>query len=216
MISFHHLKDYKFLKVLNKEFSNPPKVTENGHVILKIDNDTYHSVMDKNYKLYIEILNDIYDIIGEDFYFQKYPNFRYNTKDDIYPVWHSDRHFNHHNEEINVMIPITKENFGFEIINTFGGLFSYLPFKLVNTKIFKFIFSKLSKKIDYLDEILIFNGYYLHTASNRKNYENPRLSIDFRLLPVNHKQKYKTSQRGIEIKPGHYFSDRPISYYINK
>lgn len=216
MISFYELKDYKFLKILKKKFSNPPKKIKNGHIILEIDNDEYHSVMDKNYDTYLEILKDIYTHIGKDFYFQKYPNFRYNTPNDSYPVWHSDRHFNHHKEEINVMVPITNKNFGFEIIDKSSKFFANLPFKLLNTKLFKFILDKLSIKINDLNSILIFDGHHVHTASNRKQFGDLRISIDFRLLPVNHKQKYKTSQRGIQIKPGHYFSDRPISDYINK
>jgi hypothetical protein len=215
MIRFYKLDDYKFLKTLKTKFSNPPKVIENGHVILKIDDKKYHSVIDKEYDSYLEILKFIHEQTGKDFYFQKYPNFRYNTSTDIYPVWHSDRHFNHHKEEINVMIPITKEDFGFEIIGEISRFLNWISFKSLNTKFMKFVLDKLSTKINYLDSILIFDGYHLHTASNRKNFIVPRLSIDFRLLPVNHKQKYKISQRGIEIKPGHYFSDKPISEYIN-
>lgn len=214
MISFYQLKDYKFLRVLKSKFQNPPKEKDGIHIVLKIDDKAYHPLIDKHYKEYIEILKDIYKITSKDFYFQRYPNFRYNTKDDDYPVWHSDKHFNHHLEEINVMIPITKENFGFEIIGISSVLFNWLPFKTLNTKFMKFILGKISKKINYLDSILIFDGYHLHTASNRSGFENPRLSIDFRLLPVNHKPVYKSSLRNIPIKPGHYFSDEPISKYV--
>lgn len=212
MIKFIELKDYSFLKILKKKFSNPPKVNENGHVVLKIDNNLYHSVIDDNYQDYINILKDIHHELGYDFYFQKYPNFRFNDTKDEYPVWHSDSHFNHHDEEINIMIPITKEEFGFEIITC--KYLKFIPFRILNTKLFKFIFGNISKKINYLDDILVFSGYYLHTASNRSEFKNPRLSIDFRLLPLNHKRKYKKSLRGIPLKPGHYFSDKSISEYV--
>jgi hypothetical protein len=214
MISFYRLKDYPFLEVLKEKFSNPKKVIKDGHVILEIDSDEYHKTMDEHYDGYIDILNDIKEYTGKDFYFQQYPNFRFNTPDDIYPVWHSDRHFNHHPEEINVMIPITKKDFGFEVIGNISKLFVYLPFKLLNTKLFKFIFNKLSTKINDLDKILIFDGFHLHTASNRKQFGNTRISIDFRLLPVEHKKEYKKSHRGIPIKPGYYFSEKTISEYI--
>ena len=214
MISFYKLKKYKFLDILKKEFKNPKKETNDIHVVLKIDEDKYNDVMNKSYNHYLEILKDIHIFVGKDFYFQKYPNFRYNQSGDKYPVWHSDRHFNHHPSEINVMMPITKEDFGFEIVTKGSFLFNWLPFKFLNTKLLKFILGKLSKKIDYLDSILIFDGHHLHTASDRRNYRNPRLSIDFRLLPVNHKKVYKNSLRNIPIKPGYYFSDKPISHYV--
>ena len=214
MISFYKLKRYKFLSVLKTEFSNPPKEKDGVHIVLKIDDKKYHQVIDLNYEHYLEILKDIHKFTGKDFYFQKYPNFRYNTKNDKYPVWHSDRHFNHHPEEINVMIPITKKEFGFEIIGNISFLFNKLPFKFLNTKVMKFVLGKLSKKINYLDSILIFDGHHLHTASNRNEFKQPRLSIDFRLLPLNHKPVYKSSLRNIPIKPGHYFSDKPISEYV--
>jgi len=213
MIKFIHLKRYKLLSELRKNFSNPKKEVVNSHIFLKIDNKEYNRVMDDNYIDYIDMLKKVYKVLNKDFYFQKYPNFRYNTKEDNYPVWHSDTHFNHNKSQINVMVPITKKDFGFEII-TFGSfILNKLPFNFLNNKIVKKFLSLISKKINYLDKMLLFNGAYLHTASCRKDFKNPRLSIDFRLLPINYKGKVKLSKRNIPLKPGYYFSEKPISEY---
>ena len=113
------------------------------------------------------------------------------------------------------MIPITKNDFGFEIVGKMSYLFNKLPFSFLNSQIGKFILGKLSKKINYLDNILVFDSYHLHTESNRKNFNKPRLSIDLRLLPINHKKEYKSSKRGIPLKRSFYFSEKPISKFIN-
>ena len=75
----------------------------------------------------------------------------------------NDRYFNHSKDEINVMIPITKNDFGFEIVGKMSYLFNKLPFSFLNSQIGKFILGKLSKKINYLDNILVFDSYHLHT-----------------------------------------------------
>jgi hypothetical protein len=111
------------------------------------------------------------------------------------------------------MVPITKKDFGFEIIPFGDSILNKIPFKLLNYKFSKKILSLISKKINYLDKMLLFNGSYLHTASCRKNFKNPRLSIDFRLLPIDYKGKVKLSKRNIPLKPGYYFSENPISKY---
>lgn len=178
------------------------------------DNNLYHSIMDNYYTEYIDIIKDLHVKLEMDFYFQKYPNLRYNTSDDKYPVWHVDKHFGHHTDEINVMIPITNDDFGFEIIGNVSHLFKYFSHHFLNTKVIKFILNKLSKKYHYLNEIIVFDSYHLHTASNRESYTNPRISIDLRLLPIKHKKVYGKSMRGIDIKPGHYFSEHPISHYL--
>ena len=213
MIKFVNLKRYKLLSELKKKFLNPQKEVIDGHIFLKIDDKQYHKVIEDNYNDYMDMLRKLHKLLNKDFYFQKYPNFRYNTKEDNYPVWHSDIHFNHNKEQINVMVPITKKDFGFEII-TFGSfILNKLPFNFLNNKIIKKFLSLISKKINYLDKILLFNGAYLHTASCRKGFKKPRLSIDFRLLPTNFKGKVKLSKRNIPLKPGYYFSEKPISQY---
>ena len=77
----------------------------------------------------------------------------------------------------------------------------------------KFFLNIISNKIHYLDSILMFNSHHLHTASNRNKYKKSRMSIDFRLLPLNHNPSYKKSLRDIPIQPGYYFSEKPISKY---
>lgn len=213
MIRYFKLKNYKFLSTLKKEFNNPKKEVKDRDIYLTIDSDKYEKIMNENYDDYLKIVKDLHSHLGIDFYFQVYPNFRYNTKDDNYPVWHSDRHFNHNKDEINVMIPITKTEFGFEVVGSISHLLNFLPISILNSKIGKWFLNKVSTKINYLDNIMVFDSFHLHTASNRKNFKNPRLSIDLRLLPVEHNANYKLSKRNIPMKPGYYFSEKPISKY---
>lgn len=215
MYRYFNLKDYKFLDILKKEFKNPNKKNIDGDVFLDIDESRYENIMKSNYNEYLEIVKDLHKFLGIDFYFQQFPNFRYNTKKDKYPVWHNDSYFNHSKDEINIMIPITKNEFGFEIVGKSSYFFNKFPFSFLNSKVGKFILGKLSKKINYLNNILVFDSYHLHTASNRKEFNTPRLSIDLRLLPINHKKEYKLSKRGIPLQPGDYFSEHPISKFIN-
>lgn len=215
MLKYFDLRGYKFLDILKKEFKNPKKKIIDGDIFLDIDESRYEDIMKSNYKDYLEIVKDLHKFLGIDFYFQTFPNFRYNSKGDKYPVWHNDRYFNHSKDEINVMIPITKNDFGFQIVGKMSYLFNKFPFSFLNSQIGKFILDKLSTKINYLDKILVFDSFHLHTASNRKNFNKPRLSIDLRLLPINHKKEYKSSKRGIPLKPGFYFSEKPISKFIN-
>jgi hypothetical protein len=191
MVNYYKLKDYKFLKILHKNFKNPKKGEKHGHIFLDIDFDKYHKFIDKNYDDYLEIIKDIHSVIGYDFYFQKYPNLRYNTKEDKYPVWHSDQHFGHHSQEVNVMIPITKDEFGFEYIGFTSHLLKYLPKSFLNLKSVSKFLELASHRVDYLDKLMIFDSYHVHTASNRNRYKNPRMSIDLRILPVNHKKNIK-------------------------
>jgi|SaaInl85LU_5_DNA_1037374.scaffolds.fasta_scaffold19295_1 hypothetical protein len=214
MIRYFKLKRYNFLVTLKKEFSNPKKEVKAGDVYLTIDSDKYEKIMDNNYGDYLKIVKDLYHYTGIDFYFQKYPNFRYNTKDDSYPVWHSDRFFNHNKDEINVMIPITKKEFGFEVVGWFSHILNLFPLSVLNSKFGKWFLDKISLKINDLNEIMVFDSYHIHTASNRKSFKNPRLSIDLRLLPIKHSKNYKLSKRNIPMKPGYYFSEKPISEYI--
>ena len=41
--------------------------------------------MKSNYKDYLEIVKDLHKFLGIDFYFQTFPNFRYNNKGD--KIW---------------------------------------------------------------------------------------------------------------------------------
>ena len=214
MIRYFKLKKYNFLATLKKEFSNPKKEIHSRDIYLTIDEDRYKKIMDDNYEDYLKIVKDLHKYLGIDFYFQTYPNFRFNTKEDNYPVWHSDRHFNHNKDEINVMIPITKKEFGFEIVGKLSYILNLFSLTVLNSKIGKWILNKLSTKINFLDNIMVFDSFHLHTASNRKDFKNPRLSIDIRLLPINHDTNYKLSKRNIPIKPGYYFSEKPISEFI--
>ena len=44
--------------------------------------------MKSNYKDYLEIVKDfLHKFLGIDFYFQTFPNFRYNNKGDKYPLY---------------------------------------------------------------------------------------------------------------------------------
>ena len=216
MISYIKLKEYSFLKIFDSILNKTQKKTVNSNIFLTIDYNDYHSLIDSHYNEYLKIVKDLHSELKIDFYFQKYPNLRYNTSSDNFPVWHTDKHFGHHIEEINVMIPITKDEFGFEIIGITSHILKHLNTKILNSKIGKYFLNLISTKYNYLDEIIIFDSYHLHTASNRKEYKNPRVSIDLRVLPVNHKPEYNTSLRGISFKPGHYFSEHPISYYIKE
>lgn len=214
MVNYYELKDYKFLKTLHKNFKNPKKSEKDGHIFLDIDFNKYHQVIDKNYDEYLKIIKDLHKHLGYDFYFQKYPNLRYNTKEDKYPVWHADVHFGHHPQEVNVMIPITKEEFGFEYIGMLSHILKYLPKSFLNLKFVSKFLELVSIRLDYLDKLMIFDSFHIHTASNRNRYNSPRLSIDLRILPVNHKIRYGKSIRGFDLKPGSYFSDKPISQYL--
>lgn len=213
MLRYFKLKKYKFLTILKNEFKNPSKKIKSNDIYLDINSEKYEKVMNENYHLYLNILKDLQNYLDIDFYFQKYPNFRFNTKNDKYPVWHNDRHFNHSKDEINVMIPITNKEFGFELIGRLSYVLQYLPLSILNSSLVKKLLSMISIKLHNLNNILVFDSYHLHTASNRKQYKNIRMSIDLRLLPVNHKKKYKNSKRNIPIKPGFYFSEKPISEY---
>ena len=72
---------------------------------------------------------------------------------------------------------------------------------------------ELSKKINHLEDILVFDNYHLHTATNRKEYGTIRKSVDVRILPIDYDDtQNKKSLGGVEMKPGGYFSRRPISH----
>ena len=212
------VKGYEFLsKVLEHDIENDYRETEdkNKDYYYASDYKQVIQLFNPHKKQYKKLLRKISKELGFDFYYQTIPNFRYHkSSDDFHPVWHTDLQFNHLKGTLNIVIPITNKDFGFEIMNSFlSRIFGKLPLKFNNLKLIQKFYSLLSKKINYLEDILVFDNYHLHTATNRKEYGTIRKSVDLRILPIDYDDtQNKKSLGGVEMKPGGYFSRRPISH----
>ena len=212
------VKGYEFLsKVLEHDIENDYRETEDKNKVYYYASD-YRQVKKLFHpykKEYKKLLRKISKELGLDFYYQKIPNFRYHkTDDEFHPFWHNDLQLNHLKGTLNIIIPITNKDFGFEIMNSFlSRILDKLPLKFNNLKLMQKIYSLLSKKINHLEDILVFDNYHLHTATNRKEYGTIRKSVDLRILPIDYDDtQNKKSLGGVEMKPGGYFSRRPISH----
>jgi len=188
-------------------------------------------------KEYVEkVLKKIYKLLGKDFYFQSVPNFRVhfpNMESSIFPMWHSDWMNGHHTREINIWCPITQnKDLGFrvldlktskKILSKYNHDSEYFSKNREDTDLKKYLHSK-SNNLKGLKDVMIFNGYCLHTTMDRpKNDLTTRVSVDFRLVlcddyhstPYLFRGDVRFARKQAIFSPGGKFGydQHPISYY---
>ena len=218
MVQRIKVKGYDFLgEVLKHDIENDYRETDDKNKVYYYATDykEVKKLFSGHRQKYIKLLKNISKELGFDFYYQTIPNFRYHKVDDgFHPFWHNDLQLNHLKGTMNIIIPITNKDFGFEIMNSFlSKVFGKLPLKFNNLSVMQKIYSMISKKINHLEDILVFDNYHLHTATNRNKYGTIRKSVDLRILPIDYDNtQNKKSLGGVKMKPGGYFSRRPISH----
>jgi len=191
-------------------------------------------------KIYIDLLVNLYELQGIDFYFQQFPTIRVHFPTDMknsdYPLFHNDMAIGHPPSEINLWMPITiNKECTFSIMSYYDSLeileemnFDYKKLNDIAYNDTEFNQSCLdnSKDIDGENGICdsssfcIFNSLRLHsTISPRKE---TRISIDTRIIPVENfdfDTKYKGEGRmGAEFWPGgtYGYNEKSIKEVINE
>ena len=191
-------------------------------------------------KIYIDLLVNLYELQGIDFYFQQFPTIRAHFPTDMknsdYPLFHNDMAIGHPPSEINLWMPITiNKECTFSIMSYYDSLeileemnFDYKKLNDIAYNDTEFNQSCLdnSKDIDGENGICdsssfcIFNSLRLHsTISPRKE---TRISIDTRIIPVENfdfDTKYKGEGRmGAEFWPGgtYGYNEKSIKEVINE
>jgi hypothetical protein len=191
-------------------------------------------------KIYIDLLVNLYELQGIDFYFQQFPTIRVHFPTDMknsdYPLFHNDMAIGHPPSEINLWMPITiNKECTFSIMSYYDSLeileemnFDYKKLNDIAYNDPEFNQSCLDKSKDIDGEngicdsssFCIFNSLRLHsTISPRKE---TRISIDTRIIPVENfdfDTKYKGEGRmGAEFWPGgtYGYNEKSIKEVINE
>jgi len=148
------------------------------------------------YKMYLDLLKEIYNNVGYDFYFQKTPTVRVHCPNAVgsehYPMYHTDVSLGHPPQEINVWFSLTKnKNSGFYIMSLEDSL-EYVEkygheelnrLAINDKKVFNVECHNKSEEVEStLDNIFLFDSLRIHSGMARE--DDTRVSMDIRINPV--------------------------------
>ena len=193
----------------------------------------FYEYVDKLRDEYIGFLkNTIRPIIKKDFYFQQNPTFRIffpNPNWSLFskPFYHTDLFLGHPLEMINIWVPITN-CFDSNSISYTDLLTSREFYKKSNCDFYEFYKNYYDQNSNFYEdlksnlqtfnaeygEFMFFDSKCLHgTSENISNIT--RISIDFRIIPVEEFSKFQINYRGtgrkkMEMKPGEYYGLKTI------
>ena len=185
-------------------------------------------------RCYKKIIQEIYELVGFDFYFQKTPNFRIHFFNDgnknFFSHWHSDILLGHPPNTMNFLFPITESNFGFGLLNEtisrfvwsmsdykFEKMQDYKHNILTTNKVVEKICNLFGKKIKKLDKVLMFSPLNFHSTLHPKK-ESFRISMDIRILPTKYYKKdilynndvNPTLRKKVIFRPGDFYSKHSV------
>ena len=151
---------------------------------------------EKWYGMYLELLKNLYEELGYDFYFQKTPTVRVHCPNakgsEHYPMYHSDIILGHPPQEINVWLSLTdNKNTGFFILDYDDSIDYFKKYSndeltnlaLNDKECYNQDCHKLADEVEStIEYVFLFDSYRIHSGMPRN--DDTRVSIDIRINPV--------------------------------